>query len=249
MSGARARAGAGVGVTPKERQHKGLGRPTQSKSSQHYLPHQSLFDREHILDNLDDHENVSLNDFEDDSTHENEFSSPAFDSTELNLLSYYGPSDRRPQPPQSSPKFSIHTPNSGKGAARQTNYCTPHSQIFQPSSQPQNDMMALLQQQGMLQKVLSQQKDMQDQQNVLMDKQQKLEKKIQSLEESILSSGSDGQKQKARVTRQLTVSIVHYVSLFLFNFTTSYILLQNLVAEASDALEDDFHSDERCALY
>ena len=221
MSGARARAG--VGVTPKGQQHKGLGTSTQSKSSQHYMPHQSLFDREQILDNL-----------EDDSTHENEFSPPVFDSTELNLLSYYGPSDRRPQPlVQSSSKFSIHTPKCGNGAARQTNYCTPHSQIFQPSSQPQNDMIALLQQQqGMLQKVLSQQKDMQDLQTVLMDKQQKLEKKLQSLEESTLSSGSDGQKQKARVTRQLTVSIVHYVSLFLFNFTMPYILLQNLVAEA-----------------
>ena len=212
-----------LSATPRGRQYK--GRSMQSKhgrfqspsnpDSQHYMPHQGLFDTERAVNLLDDFEHAS-SDFEDISTHRDEVNSPpTFESSELGLLTFYGSRERRPQPinwtqtPQSSPAQSIHTPVSDNGGSRPRNDWTPRSQILQPitnSSQPQNDLISLIQQQqGMLQKVLTQQKNMQEQQKLLMEKQEIFEKKLNSLEESTVSSGSDGHK-KARVTRQLTVS-------------------------------------------
>ena len=98
---------------------------------------------------------------------------------------------------------------------------------------------------GCYRKFLRSQKNMQEQQKLLMEKQEIFEKKLNSLEESTVSSGSDGHK-KARVTRRpgsqdnsLWVVIMLYVS-YLSSFLFIYVLLQNLVAEAYDALEDDF---------
>ncbi len=91
----------------------------------------------------------------------------------------------------------------------------------------------LQQQQGMLKTVLA---HMEEQQKLMLEKQHKLEKKLNSLEESTPSSGSDGHKQKARVTRQLTVSNFFFIQ---FMCTSSH--LQNLVAAAYDAFQDDFY--------
>jgi len=167
-------SGVGLSATPRGRQYK--GRSMQSKhgrfrspsnpDSQHYMPHQSLFDTERAVNLLDDFEHAS-SDFEDTSTHKDEENSlPMFDSSELGLLSFYGSRERRPQPigckRQSSPAQSIHTPVNDNGGSRPRNDWTTCSQILQPitnSSQPQNDLISLIQQQqGMLQKVLTQQK-------------------------------------------------------------------------------------------
>jgi len=131
--------------------------------SQHYMPHQGVFDAERAVNLLDDFEHAS-SEFEDISTHKDEDNSPpTFDCSELGLLSFHGSRERRPQPinwtqtPQSSPAQSIHTPVSEYGGSRPRNDWTPRSQILQPitnSSQPPNDLISLIkQQQGMLQKL------------------------------------------------------------------------------------------------
>lgn len=69
-----------------------------------------------------------------------------------------------------------HTPVSDNGGSRPRNDWTPRSQILQPitnSSHPQNDLISLIQHQGMLQKVLTlPKKDMEEQQKVPMEKQE-----------------------------------------------------------------------------
>lgn len=76
---------------------------------------------------------------------------------------------------QNSPQCSNHTPVSDNGGSRPRNDWTPRSQILQPitnSSHPQNDLISLIQHQGMLQKVLTlPKKDVEEQQKVPMEKQ------------------------------------------------------------------------------
>lgn len=76
-----------------------------------------------------------------------------------------------------------------------------------PPNEPPMDFVALFQeQQAMLQKIVQQQENMQKKQEQLLEKQKTSEEKITHLEENLCSElTSDSNKQKSRVTRQLTV--------------------------------------------
>ncbi len=235
MSGGRGSGAGGAavdvdllssGVTPRRRQrtvqtNQGRYQANAARSeSQHYMPRQGLFDREqavsllHLDSDIDNEDSFDNTEAQEDGAN----SPPLFDSTELGP---YGPSERRPQH-HDQPTNWTPTPQFSPVSDSDRNYWTPNRQTLQPiNGRPQTDMISLLQQQqGMLKTVLAQQKHMEEQQKLMLEKQHKLEKKLNSLEESTLSSGSDGHKQKARVTRQLTVSNFYFIQ-FMYICTSS----------------------------
>ncbi len=152
-----------------------------SEAAGHYMPNQSLFDKEQVMNMLDSDEAKDRFDPDHIDSHgevqevqEPRDQTSPYDDTEGHLLNFYG-AQHTPEAQYNMPMI----PTPPASTRNLTSTPRPHSRSH--SRLPLDmDVANLLQQQA----VLDQQKVMQEEQRKLFDKQLEFEKKIKAIEES-----------------------------------------------------------------
>ena len=201
---------ARLSSTPKARYPRSSScrqkRPMPRKSTtglvpSHYLPNQSLFDRDSVLDFItDDDHDLQEEEYDPKETSDH--------------LSFYSTPASRSRSPLGE---SFHNCDISQ------HHSLDHDPLAQTGGTTIDIVVLLQEQQALLKKVVTQQESMQKQQQHILQKQKEFEIKFSNLDEKLSTSlsstsgagSASGGKQKARVTRQLTVkySYIYHIIL------------------------------------